>query len=45
MGHKKSSNLYGYQHIKKTHKKRPGRHSEKLNKKQNHKKYIGQGKK
>jgi len=45
MGHKKSSNLYGYQHIKKTPRKRPGRHSKKLNKKQKYKKYIGQGKK
>ena len=43
MSRKKASNLYGYTHIKKTHKKRPGRHSKKLNKKQNYKKYKGQG--
>ena len=44
MARKKSSNLYGYKHIKKTHKKRPGRHTKKLNKKQKYKKYKGQGK-
>ena len=45
MSRKKSSNIFGYTHIKKTHKKRPGRHTKKLNKTQNDKKNRGQGKK
>jgi hypothetical protein len=45
MGHKKSNTLYGYKHTIRTPKKRPGRHSKKLNKKQKYKKYKGQGKK
>jgi len=43
MSRKKTSNIFGYTHIKTTPKKRPGRHSKKLNKKQNYKKYKGQG--
>jgi len=44
MSRKKASNLYGYKHIKKTPRKRPGRQQKKLNKKQHYKKYKGQGK-
>jgi len=35
---------YGYVHHKATHRKRPGRHSKKLNKRSNRKKNRGQGK-
>jgi hypothetical protein len=44
MSQKKSSNIFGYTYIKKTHKKRPGRQTKKLNKKQKYKKNRGQGK-
>jgi len=43
MSKKKASNIYGYTHIKQTRKKRPGKHSKKLNKKNKRKKYRGQG--
>jgi hypothetical protein len=44
MSKKKASNIYGYTHIKQTKKKRPGKHSKKLNKKnRKRKKYRGQG--
>ena len=35
---------YGYVHVKATHRKRPGRHSKKPNKKYNKKPSRGQGK-
>jgi len=35
---------YGYVHVKATHRKRPGRHSKKANKKRKKKKSRGQGK-
>ena len=44
MSKKKSSNIFGYTHVKKTHKKRPGRHIKKRNKKNTYKKSRGQGK-
>jgi len=34
---------YGYVHVKATHRKRPGRHSKKLNKHSRKKKNKGQG--
>ena len=35
---------YGYVHVKKQQRKRPGRHSKKVNKRNKRKKYRGQGK-
>ena len=41
---KKTKNLFGYKHIKKPRKKRPGRHSKSPNKSRTKKTRIGQGK-
>jgi len=35
---------YGYVHVKRTQRKRPGRHSKRPNKNNPHKRYRGQGK-
>jgi len=43
MAHRKVKNLFGYKHIKKRSRKRPGRHSKNLNKRSRKKKYRGQG--
>jgi len=42
MGQKKPRG-YGYVHVEKTQRKRPGRHSKKANKKRRKKKNRGQG--
>ena len=45
MARKKLRNLFGYKHIKKRPRKRPGRHSKNLNKRsRTRKKSRGQGK-
>lgn len=40
---KKAKGAFGYVFLKKTKKKRPGRHSKRPNKKVTKKKYAGQG--
>ena len=43
MARKKAKNLFGYTHIKRTPRKRPGRHAKRPNKHTKRKPYKGQG--